>query len=220
MIKKTYYDAKGRFCKKWRTPEYKAYQKAYQQTPEYKAKANARYQRQTPEYRAKALAKTKAYQQTPEYKVYIKAYQQTPEYKAKAKVRGKARRQTLEYKARAKVAQQKWRESPEGRRYSAAQSALRKAKKLQRSRLLTEAGKKVITEIHANCPDDWHVDHIVPLQGETVSGLHVPENLQYLPKSVNTMKNNRWDNSWASHTIDTPLKEKIKAYQLIEERVT
>ena len=212
MIKKTYYDAKGRFCKKWRTPEYKAYQKAYQQTPEYKAKANARYQRQTPEYRAKALAKTKAYQQTPEYKVYIKAYQQTPEYKAKAKVRGKARRQTLEYKARAKAAQQKWRESPEGRRYSAAQSALRKAKKLQRSRLLTEAGKKVITEIHANCPDDWHVDHIVPLQGETVSGLHVPENLQYLPKSVNTMKNNRWDNSWASHTIDTPLEEKIKAY--------
>ena len=211
-MKKRYRDAKGRFCKRWQTPENKAKERAYQQTPEYKAKANARYQRQTPEYRAKALAKTKAYQQTPEAKAKIKAHHQTPEYKAKAKVRGKARRQTLEYKARAKVAQQKWRESPEGRTYTAAQSALRKAKKLQRSRLLTETGKKVITEIHANCPDDWHVDHIVPLQGETVSGLHVPENLQYLPKSVNTMKNNRWDNSWASHTIDTPLAEKIKAY--------
>jgi hypothetical protein len=34
------------------------------------------------------------------------------------------------------------------------------------------------------------------------------------------MKGNRWDNSWAEHTIDTPLAEKTKAYQSTEERVT
>jgi hypothetical protein len=37
----------------------------------------------------------------------------------------------------------------------------------------------------------WHVDHIYPLQGKTVSGLHTPLNLQVIPWSANIRKANR-----------------------------
>lgn len=41
---------------------------------------------------------------------------------------------------------------------------------------------------------EWHVDHVIPLQGKKVSGLHVPANLQVIPGSENCRKNAKFLN--------------------------
>jgi hypothetical protein len=40
--------------------------------------------------------------------------------------------------------------------------------------------------------ESWHVDHIIPLQGKTVSGLHTPSNLRVMKGVENISKGNSY----------------------------
>lgn len=99
------------------------------------------------------------------------------------------RRKEIESKSRAK---------PESKAKVAANVRKRQAAKLQRTP--SWANQQLIDAFYleARRLEDltgikFHVDHIIPLQGELVSGLHVASNLQLLPAHENISKSNNFE---------------------------
>lgn len=76
--------------------------------------------------------------------------------------------------------------------------ARRRAAKIRRTPGWVDFGK--IENVYAEAKamssvmgEPWHVDHVIPLQGKRVSGLHVHTNLQILPGVENIKKSNNFD---------------------------
>ena len=51
----------------------------------------------------------------------------------------------------------------------------------------------VIDMIYEDCPNGYEVDHIIPVNGEHVSGLHIAHNLQYLTPTENKTKGSKYN---------------------------
>lgn len=100
-----------------------------------------------------------------------------------------------------KTACKKFRSKPEYKAKHAATQARRRADKLQATpKWLTEYQTEAIEvtyELAKHLSDVFgekmSVDHIIPLKNKIVCGLHVPWNLQVMPKDVNSRKSNKLD---------------------------
>lgn len=75
--------------------------------------------------------------------------------------------------------------------YDAFRAATYRATKKKQTPIWADLEK--VKSIYLACPPGFHVDHIIPLCGKKVRGLHVPENLQYLPAKENLQKRNFYD---------------------------
>ncbi len=85
----------------------------------------------------------------------------------------------------------KWRKENAGK--VANQISKRRAAVLHRTpSWLTNEDWKIIELFYECCPKTCVVDHIIPLQGENISGLHVPQNLQWLTEQQNAVKSNKY----------------------------
>ena len=85
-----------------------------------------------------------------------------------------------------------------------AKVAKRHAAKLQRT--VAWANLEAIKEIYRDASDltkltgiSFHVDHIIPMQGKLVSGLHVETNLQILSIHENCSKHNKFNPEEYTH---------------------
>ena len=152
---------------------------------------NRRYlEKNDPEVMARRAAASKAYRERlksdPAYAEKLadrkrKAVERTKRWQAanpeKVREHAKATRQRHPEKEAAKVQ----------RRNAAklhATPAWANAQKIERH----YANARYLTEVTGH---QHHVDHIVPLRGKTVCGLHVENNLRVVPHFINTRKGNR-----------------------------
>jgi hypothetical protein len=91
----------------------------------------------------------------------------------------------------------RWRQNNKGKKN--ADTAKRFAAKMQRTPKWLSKDQKLRIVCYYQVAQmrteetgySWHVDHIVPMRGEAVCGLHVPWNLQVITAVENMAKNNR-----------------------------
>ncbi len=124
--------------------------------------------------------------------IYMRLYKQTPDYKCYISSYNKEFRRSEWYKnyqksAAVKDIQKRYRqENPE--LYRMLHSVCKTKRKLR----IAKFGQEGIRQFYKNCPSSMVVDHIIPLQGKKVSGLHVIWNLQYLTPTQNMSKGNKY----------------------------
>lgn len=132
---------------------------------------------------------SKLHRGTTGYQVWLTAYTKRPEVKARAQERDRVRYATNPHrKAQQKEADRKRAFSPKRLVQKRAQSAIRRALKLQQVCHCCTALD--IRRFYENAPQGYEVDHKWPL---ALGGLHCVKNLEALTQEAHRMKTFGWD---------------------------
>lgn len=96
------------------------------------------------------------------------------------------RLKTPEGRVKNAAKQRRYHKTPNGKAYLRLKS--RNKEKKVRQATPPWSDKAAVNSFDLECPAGFHLDHILPLVGDTVCGLHVLENLQHLPAKENLRK--------------------------------
>lgn len=132
----------------------------------------------------------------PERAEYMREYLKSYDHENKKEV---SRRSYVKNKDKAASYNREYRSRNKG--MYAAFCAERRARRVEATpSWLTDADLLEIRLIYKKCakmnsvkPNSYHVDHIIPLAGGLVCGLHVPSNLMVTKKEDNLRKGNAWE---------------------------
>jgi len=168
-----------------------------------------RWAAKTPEQLAEIYAKRKAYYyktkeaRLAEKKESYEKLKQNPEWAAALRQKTNAHRAAAGRPPESSnpEVKRRYKQTPHGKANTRANDAKRHAAKMHRTPawltaddlwLIEQAYELAVlrTKLFGF---SWHVDHILPLQGKQVSGLHVPTNLQVIPWVDNVRKANRFE---------------------------